>query len=242
MMTGAKLKELAFFFDNTDRSHLEAAGLIAVGKAGDARWKRFNNDRIAFIFKLSDAERDVLAGMVNAYLKSPWVGLHPLTVQLVSEFADALASKLHVTQSKRGLTTDWTADNWQDECRRQLTVHVAKGDPLDVAAYAAFCWKHGWPTTAPESGSDTLAYPRTLSDDLREVLSLMVWQTGGLAEALRIGGEDIARKAEIEQAHVLHWLICLALENGPQYRDLVSERLRSIRQQAAAAEEAPANV
>jgi hypothetical protein len=32
------------------------------------------------------------------------------------------------------------------ECQQHLSEHLAKGDPRDVAAYAAFCWYHGWPT------------------------------------------------------------------------------------------------
>jgi hypothetical protein len=33
------------------------------------------------------------------------------------------------------------------ECQRELLQHVLKGDPIDVAAYAAFMWRRGWKTT-----------------------------------------------------------------------------------------------
>lgn len=75
----------------------------------------------------------------------------------------------------------------------------------------------------------SLEYPRELTDDLRDVLSLMIWNTNRLANCLRDGGEDIPHKAEIEQAHVLHWLTLLVLEHGPEWRDKAEERLKEIR-------------
>ncbi|WP_426043672.1 hypothetical protein [Caulobacter sp. DWR3-1-2] len=74
--------------------------------------------------------------------------LHPETLELVASFARALALKLRAAEVKHGLGLEWKTDDWEAECRAALTKHVAKGDPLDVAAYAAFCWARGW-TTAP---------------------------------------------------------------------------------------------
>lgn len=74
--------------------------------------------------------------------------LHPDTAALVSNFAVALAAKLRNAEQKYGYSNGWLTDNWEAECRQQLDKHVAKGDPLDVAAYAAFMWRHGW-RTAP---------------------------------------------------------------------------------------------
>ncbi|TAV98464.1 hypothetical protein ELI24_08735 [Rhizobium ruizarguesonis] len=64
------LKELAYFFTNTDQSMLEAKGLIQPGKSGDDRWKRFNHNFDIFILKLSDEDRAVLAAMATDYAKS----------------------------------------------------------------------------------------------------------------------------------------------------------------------------
>jgi hypothetical protein len=74
------------------------------------------------------------------------VGLHPATAALVREFSDALASKLRAAEIKYGHTTGWLDDDWEGECQSDMIAHVMKGDPLDVAAFAAFCWKRGWST------------------------------------------------------------------------------------------------
>lgn len=72
-------------------------------------------------------------------------------------------------------------------------------------------------------------YPRELTDDLRDVLSMMMWNTGPIAHCLRAGGADIPHKAEIEQAHVLHWLTLFVLDHGPEWRAKADERLKEIR-------------
>lgn len=71
------------------------------------------------------------------------IQLHPATAQLVHNFARALAEKLSRAEQKYGYSDNWTKNNWMDECRHKLVEHVGKGDPLDVAAYAAFLWSHG---------------------------------------------------------------------------------------------------
>lgn len=74
--------------------------------------------------------------------------LHPETAQLVDDFAAAMKAKLLETQRKRieaGLDPiAWKiagppAPNWP---ATELRRHIPKGDPLDVAACAAFCWFH----------------------------------------------------------------------------------------------------
>lgn len=82
--------------------------------------------------------REVLEPQVNE--------LHPATEDLVERFAAALKAKLLAAQVKYGYSNGWQQDDWADKCRTDLAEHVAKGDPLDVAAYAAFAWHHGWPT------------------------------------------------------------------------------------------------
>jgi hypothetical protein len=67
---------------------------------------------------------------------------------LVDRFAFALKEKLLESQSKYGWTDDWAKGDWQDRCTQALCDHLAKGDPRDVAAFAAFMWHHGWPTAA----------------------------------------------------------------------------------------------
>lgn len=72
--------------------------------------------------------------------------LHPETRALVVAFAAALADKLRAAELKYGHSAGWRDDHWREVCIDELHRHVAKGDPLDVAAYCGFCWHHGWPT------------------------------------------------------------------------------------------------
>jgi hypothetical protein len=72
--------------------------------------------------------------------------LHPETAGAVDEFAAALKRKLLRAQQNGRGATGWKYDDWESECKVQLAEHVAKGDPLDVAAYSMFCWVRGWRT------------------------------------------------------------------------------------------------
>ena len=73
------------------------------------------------------------------------------TIRLVDDFAFELKMKLVRAMERKG-KSGWESPDWKDECIKELLQHVAKGDPLDVAAYAAFCWYHKWPTW-PENES-----------------------------------------------------------------------------------------
>lgn len=74
--------------------------------------------------------------------------LHPLTEATVDAFAADLKGKLLAAQLKRpDDPIGWRREDWLDECRKDLKRHVTKGDPLDVAAYAMFCWFHSWATS-----------------------------------------------------------------------------------------------
>jgi hypothetical protein len=64
----------------------------------------------------------------------------------------------------------------------------------------------------------TLPYPTEPTDALLEVLGLMLYTTTPIAHALRAAGTDIPKRCEEEQAHVLHWLIQLALQHGTEWR------------------------
>lgn len=71
--------------------------------------------------------------------------LHPDTQTLVREFAEAMALKLRRSELRYGYSNGWLTDPWMDICRREFYSHIEKGDPRDVAIYAAFMWKRGWP-------------------------------------------------------------------------------------------------
>lgn len=68
------------------------------------------------------------------------------TDNLVDRMSTALKAKLLASETKYGWQNGWLKADWQVDCQRDLARHVSKGDPLDVAAYAAFCWHHGWAT------------------------------------------------------------------------------------------------
>lgn len=74
--------------------------------------------------------------------------LHPDTIILVHKFACAMMEKLKKAQDKYGYTNGWAAENveWKTDCYLELRKHMEKGDPMDVAIYAAFMWHHGWTT------------------------------------------------------------------------------------------------
>lgn len=74
--------------------------------------------------------------------------LHLNTINLVDNFAAALKDKLAAAEAKYGYSDNWRTDDWEADCQRDFARHVTKGDPLDVAAYAAFCWARGY-RTAP---------------------------------------------------------------------------------------------
>lgn len=63
-----------------------------------------------------------------------------------------------------------------------------------------------------------MEYPKELTPALRDVLGMMVFELSPIAPALRAAGHDIERRAEDEQAAVLHWLIGIVLEHGDGWR------------------------
>ena len=79
--------------------------------------------------------------------------LNRKTAALVKNFAEELARKLYKSELKYGYTDNWTRKDWMVECQREMLKHVDKGDPRDVAIYAAFMWHHDWPTAFPAGWS-----------------------------------------------------------------------------------------
>ncbi len=84
------------------------------------------------------------------------------TDTLVDRFADAMKIKLASAEAQNEWHNACAKADWEGECRTSLGRHVVKGDPLDVAAYAAFCWHHGW-STAPSLPELDEAGPWTTS-------------------------------------------------------------------------------
>lgn len=76
-------------------------------------------------------------------------------------FFQTLVNKLD-DKAKQG-RAGWHLPSFAGQCRQHLINHVFKGDPVDVAAYAAFLHYHNEPTY--RSG-DTIEMPTPLQDDL----------------------------------------------------------------------------
>ena len=63
------------------------------------------------------------------------------------------------------------------------------------------------------------ANPDEMPPELQHVLGMMVFRTAPIAHLFRDAGADIPRKAEAEQAYVLHWLIRLTLDHGRDWQE-----------------------
>lgn len=57
-----------------------------------------------------------------------------------------------------------------------------------------------------------------LNEHTRWILGRPNFTCGGIAEQLRGMGHAIARKAEDEQAAVIHWMLCLHEQHGERWR------------------------
>lgn len=118
---------------------------------------------VARCLSQADAERIVRALGVSPERSE----LNPRTADMVLGFAFALATKLREAEKKYGYSDGWETEDWEAKCREQLQAHIFKGDPLDVAAYAAFCWARGWRTTSSSGGED-----ETLRDTLIDEITM----------------------------------------------------------------------
>jgi|SoiMethySBSTD1v2_1073268.scaffolds.fasta_scaffold06035_10 hypothetical protein len=73
-----------------------------------------------------------------------------------------------------------------------------------------------------------------LNADLLAILGRPNFACANLASALRADGREIPRKAEAEQAHVIHWMLGIYLEHGAAWDAKVGEELQRIADQVAA--------
>jgi hypothetical protein len=78
-----------------------------------------------------------------------------------------------------------------------------------------------------------LTYPEELTPELREILGLICYQCISFAQCLRADGVEIGRRAEDEQAVVLHWLTRFALKHGADWRTRVQSALNEMKDRCA---------
>ncbi len=76
------------------------------------------------------------------------------------------------------------------------------------------------------------------SEDVGEILQMMIFSTCPIAHLFRDSGVGIPRKTELEQAWTMRWLFDLVLDHGPNWREVASKRLVSVRADLVAAAEA----
>ena len=153
---------------------------------------------------------------------------------LVHRFCDALLSKLRRAEDKYGYQNAWRRAGWAVELREALLTHVDKGDPLDVAAYCAFAWHHGWSLageTAPTQGDRETAR-QIMRDSCESVIGSSPYLTDfndgllerNIAAALAAQRATLeARVAELE-AWCGQWRA--AAESKPQALTLFGARTR----------------
>ena len=66
-----------------------------------------------------------------------------------------------------------------------------------------------------------------LDDDLREILGRPNFTCARIASVLRLAGQDIATKAEAEQAAVLYWMLSSYAAHGADWWTHCSDELRA---------------
>lgn len=98
----------------------------------------------------------------------------------------------------------------------------------DIERHLAIIGEQAARITELEEAYAVGAFPSSLTPPLRRVLGMMLWETGPIAHALRATGEDIARKAEDEQAVVLHWLVGFVLKHGADWHKHAAIELRAM--------------
>ncbi len=73
--------------------------------------------------------------------------------------------------------------------------------------------------------TEKMEYPKEMTGPLRDILGMPNFQCAPFAEVHRMAGKDIPRRSGDEQAFVLHWLVCMALEHGPAWREEADNEL-----------------
>ncbi|MNL04879.1 hypothetical protein D3C87_1254560 [compost metagenome] len=109
------------------------------------------------------------------------------------------------------------AKRWM-ELGSKVSAMVRQEDPATVAAPAA-----GDPRDLPE-----------LNADLIDILGRPNFTCIRIAQLLRLGGVEIAKKAEAEQATVIHYLLGFYFKHGSQWAEKADEDIERRRATAVA--------
>ncbi len=105
------------------------------------------------------------------------------------------------------------------------TAWLSTEERHDVAKYVAQALEAEY-----ERGRDERdAEMRRFSSEIADALGTMNFQSCPLAHVFRAAGHDIPRKAEQEQAFVLHWFLTLIWDHGAEWRAKVAQKLEELR-------------
>lgn len=67
-----------------------------------------------------------------------------------------------------------------------------------------------------------------LNADLVDILGRPNFHCSPVAQCLRVGGAEIPRKSENEQAACIHWMLSLYLQHGEKWRTVAQDELKRI--------------
>lgn len=129
--------------------------------------------------------------------------LHPDSVKLLEQSIPAVAAKMVRSQVKRGVSNEWLTDDWETECRRQLSLHVEKGDPLDVIIYGMFCHYRGW-STSLEHTSESIA------NQNRSDVCMQFSKDIAVAEKLKLNAPT---KLQVIEYYIRRFIMAYSLEH-----------------------------
>jgi hypothetical protein len=166
--------------------------------------------RAGYVIELHDGEEVSLPRSRDRAALQEWTAISDLTSYIVfDDDGNRIGSFVLIHGNGEDILSDfsWPASKPENEAimeslQRPISVLLGYAEPL--------------PTDKP-----ALEYPREVTPELLAVLCLPMWNTGPIATIMRAGGAMIPRKSELEQAHVLHWLVTVVLEHGEGWKKFV---------------------
>jgi hypothetical protein len=157
---------------------------------------------------------------------------HQLALSIVHREAARTLSKadfdlcMRIAKRALGYLPDGYMANIRDADSLTMLARDVTGDLWDASIRCDFDAFKAEVANALAHSANVL--PAQLTQPLREVLGLMLWQTTPIAHALRATGQTIERKCETEQAVALHWLLGFALKDGDDWQKTAAVALRQL--------------
>lgn len=87
--------------------------------------------------------------------------------------------------------------------------------------------------TEQVNNEPAVAWPQSLTPDLRDILGMMCFEFISLAQCARAAGHDVPKRAEDEQAFWLHRLLGHWFTHGEDWRTAAAVDLQKMRAEAA---------